>query len=464
MKNSPSTPQQFDAIVVGTGQAGPMIATHLASQGQRVALIERDKFGGTCLNEGCRPTKALRASARAAFVARNSAVHGVTADAVRFDIRQAMARMRNMIDRWREGFEGSLRANKGLEIVLGHARFTGTDDGVHRLVVGDRALASKHVVLNVGGRARIPDIPGLDTIEPLTNESILRLQEVPDHLIVVGGSYIGLEFAQIFRRFGSRVTVIEASPHVIAQEDEDVSQEIERFLTDEGIDVYTSAPVARVGQVDGGIEVSLQDGTSRVGSHLLVATGRVPNTDRLDLDRVGLAPDRRGFLRTDGTFHTEVDGIVAVGDINGRGAFTHTAYQDGEIYVDHLQGGRRTADGRVPTYALFTDPPLGRVGMNDRGARESGRKVLRSVYPMAKLTKGVLDGETNGLIKLLVDAESEQILGATCLGLHGDEIVQIVGALIHAGASYRVLETMLPIHPTVSEFYPTLVKQLRPLD
>ena len=462
MTSTPSA-EPFDTIVIGSGQAGPSVAVHLANKGQTVALVERDKLGGTCLNVGCRPTKALRASARAAYVAQNSTAHGVTIRGFEFDIRQAMARMTAMIDGWRDQYEAILAGTDGVEIVRGHARFSGTSQGQHQVAVGERVLASSHVVINVGTRARIPEIPGLDEIDVLTNESILALQSVPPHLVVLGGSYIGLEFAQIFRRFGSRVTVIEASARVAANEDPDVSQEIERFLAAEGIDIHTNARLEKIRKTESGLEATLTDGAPITASHLLLAVGRVPNTDQLSLDTIGLTTDPRGLVATNGTFQTSVAGVVALGDINGRGAFTHTAYQDGEIYIGHLEGRTRTADGRIQTYALFTDPPLGRVGLNESQARALGRRVLVASIPVAQLTKGVLDGETHGLIKVLVDADSEQFLGATCLGLFGDEVVQIVGALMHAGARYRVLQDALPIHPTVAEFFATILKRLTPL-
>ncbi|MEL6188358.1 MAG: FAD-dependent oxidoreductase, partial [Myxococcota bacterium] len=333
-----------------------------------------------------------------------------------------------------------------------------------RLQVDERQIRSRHVVLDVGARARIPSIPGLDSVPYLTNESVLALDTLPEHLVILGGSYISLEIGQIFRRFGSRVTVIEGGPRLAGREDAPVSDEIRSFLEEEGVEVWVESQVGlAAASARGGVELTLQDRTVLEGSHLLLAVGRVPNTDKLGLETIGLRTNARGFIETDGQFRTQVPGIVALGDVNGRGAFTHTAYQDGEIYIDALKGGTRSADDRISTYAMFTDPPLGRVGMTTREARASGRTVLKASYAMDAVTKAALDGERRGRIEVLVDADSHQILGATCLGLFGDEIVQIVSALMHAGAPYSVLQHMLPIHPTVAEFFPTILDGLAPL-
>lgn len=452
-----------DAIVIGAGQAGPGVARHLATQGQRVALIEEDKVGGTCLNVGCRPTKALRASARVAHLARRSSSYGIGTGDVTVDLAAAMARKDEMIGRWRGGYEQMLKSTDNLELVEGHGAFVGTHDGVHEVAVGSRVLSSRHVILDVGTRPRVPDIEGLADTPYLTNASILELDAVPERLVVLGGSYIGLEFAQMFARFGSRVVVLEHGPRIAAREDEDISAALTGILRAEGIEVVTDADVTAARGSAGALEVVCADGSSVQGTHLLVAVGRVPNTDRLGLESIGLRPNGRGILETDGVYRTAVPGVVALGDINGRGAFTHTAYADYEIYVDHLEGGSRSADDRIPTYAMFTDPPLGRVGMSEGEARKSGRKVLRATYAMKDLTKAVLDGETEGLIKILVDAETDRLLGAACLGLFGDEIVQVISALMHADAPCRVLARMLPVHPTVAEFFPTILGRLEPL-
>jgi pyruvate/2-oxoglutarate dehydrogenase complex dihydrolipoamide dehydrogenase (E3) component len=456
---------QFDAIVIGAGQAGPGIARHLVSEGRRVALVEADKVGGTCLNRGCRPTKALRASARIAHLVRTAGRHGVHTGDVTVDFAAVMARKDALIDGWVAGLTDSLGHTDGLTVVPGEARFTGRSASGFTVAVADRSLVAADVFLNVGTRATEPPIPGLDDVPWLDNDRVLHLDQLPDRLVILGGSYIGLEIGQMFARFGSAVTIIERGPRVAAREDPQISAEIGRFLIAEGVDLRTSTKVERIESLGGtGVRVHVANGDPIAGSHLLVAVGRTPNTDRLDLDRVGLRTDDRGMVPTDGVFRTAVEGIWALGDINGRGAFTHTSYQDYEILLDHLRGGHRTADGRVPAYAMFTDPPLGRVGMNEREARAAGRRVSRATIPMSDVTRAALDGETAGCISLLVDTETERILGASVLGLSGDEIVQIVGALMYADAPYHVLAENLPIHPTVAEFYPTLLGRLEPLD
>jgi pyruvate/2-oxoglutarate dehydrogenase complex dihydrolipoamide dehydrogenase (E3) component len=405
----------------------------------------------------------LRASARVAHLARTASRHGVSSGPVTVDFAAVMARKDTLIDGWRVGMEQSFEHMEGVTLLSGEARFTGRVEGGFSIGVAGRTVVGSEVYLNVGTRATMPPIPGLDDVPWLDNDRVLHLRELPDHLVILGGSYIGLELGQIFARLGSTVTIIERGDRVASREDPDISDEIERFLSAEGVRLRTATTVERIEARADGVRVHVNGGASIDGSHLLVAIGRTPNTDRLDLDRVGLVADERGYVRTDGVFRTEVAGIWALGDINGRGAFTHTSYQDYEILVDHLSGGQRSADTRIPTYAMFTDPPLGRVGMSAREARDSGRRVRQAVLPMSAVTRAALDGETDGLIKLLVDADTERFLGASVLGITGDEIVQIVSALMHADASYRVLADMLPIHPTVAEFYPTVLSGLEDL-
>ncbi len=454
----------FDAIVIGAGQAGPGIAFQLAAAGRKVALVEADKVGGTCLNRGCRPTKALRASARVAHLARTAWRHGVLTGEVTVDFAAVMARKDVLIDGWANGQAESLGHTDGLTLLYGEASFVGRTGSGFEIAVGDRSLTADQVFLNVGTRATKPSIPGLDNVSWLDNDRVLHLDELPTHLVILGGSYIGLEIGQLFARFGSAVTVIEAGERVASREDPQISAEIARFLTAEGIELCTSTKVERIESTSIGVRLHTAGGGTIEGSHLLVAIGRTPNTDSLDLDRVGLSTDERGYVRTDGVFRTAVEGIWALGDINARGAFTHTSYQDYEILADHLSGGNRTADGRIPTYAMFTDPPLGRVGMTESEARASGRKVSKATLSMSAVTRAALDSETDGLISILVDDESERFLGASVLGITGDEIVQIISALMHADASYRVLAEMLPIHPTVAEFFPTILGRLAALD
>ena len=457
-------PLAFDAIVIGAGQSGPGVARHLVGSGRQVALIEADKVGGTCLNRGCRPTKALRASARVAHLARTAGRHGVRTGEVTVDFAAVMARKDALIDGWVDGFADTLEHTDGLSLLHGAARFTGRVDGGFAVDVGDRSLVAGEVFLNVGTRATKPPIPGIDDVPWLDNDRVLHLRDAPRHLVVLGGSYVGLELGQLFARLGSQVTIVERGERIAGREDPGISSEIARVFAAEGVTVCTSTAAERIEPDGDGVRVHVNGGDPIDGSHLLVAVGRTPNTDTLDLDRVDLVPDDRGFLPTDGVFRTAVDGIWALGDINRRGAFTHTSYQDYEILVDHLDGGPRTADGRIPTYAVFTDPPLGRVGMSEREARASGRPVSRASIRMADVTRAELDGETDGLITLLVDTETERFLGASVLGITGDEIVQIVGALMHADAPYHVLAEMLPIHPTVAEFSPTILGTLAPLD
>jgi pyruvate/2-oxoglutarate dehydrogenase complex dihydrolipoamide dehydrogenase (E3) component len=455
--------ERFDAIVIGAGQAAPGIADYLTSRGERVAVVEQDKVGGTCLNRGCRPTKAMRASARVAHIARTAGAHGVSTGHIDVDFAAVVARKDRLIDGWVDSSTKSLEDTDGLSLVHGQARFTGSADGDHLISVADRSLAAPKIFLNVGTRATEPPIPGLADVPWLDNDRILHLDTLPEHLVVIGGSYIALEFGQMFRRFGSAVTILERGPHIAGREDDDIAAEITRFLDAEGVTIRTDVTIERVEATDGGVRVHTDAAAAIDGSHLLLAAGRTPNTDLLDLGAVGLAADGQGMIATGGTFRTAVDGIWALGDINGRGAFTHTSYQDYEILVDSLAGGSRTADGRIPTYAMFTDPPLGRVGMSEREARQSGRRVLMATFPMSEHTRAMLEGETAGLIKLLVDADSDRFLGAATLGIAGDEIIQVVSAVMHADAPCRVLAEMLPIHPTVAEFFPTILGRLAAL-
>jgi pyruvate/2-oxoglutarate dehydrogenase complex dihydrolipoamide dehydrogenase (E3) component len=454
----------FDAVVIGAGQAGPGIAYHRAAAGQKVAIVEADKVGGTCLNRGCRPTKALRASARVAHLARTAARHGVLTGEVTVDFAAVIARKDALIEGWVDAQAQSLGHTDGMTLLYGEARFIGRSGSAFEIAVGDRSVTAAQVFLNVGTRAAKPSIPGIDDVAWLDNDRVLHLDELPSHLVILGGSYIGLELGQLFRRFGSAVTVIEAGERIASREDPEISAEIARFLTAEGTDVRTSTKVERVESTSAGVRLHTVGGGTIDGSHLLIAIGRTPNTDRLDLDRIGLTTDERGYVHTDGVFRTAVDGVWALGDINARGAFTHTSYQDYEILADHLNGGNRTADGRIATYAMFTDPPLGRVGMTESEARASGRNVSKASLPMSAVTRAALDGETDGLISILVDQDSQRFLGASVLGITGDEIVQIISALMHAEAPYHVLADMLPIHPTVAEFYPTILGRLAPLE
>ena len=457
-----------DAIIIGSGQAGPFLAVRLAQAGQRVALIEREHIGGTCVNDGCTPTKTLVASARVAHVARHAADHGVVVGGpVGVDMRAVMARKNRVVAQSVEGLTTWLQGTAGLELVRGHARFVGPQ----AVEVAGRVLTAPQVFVNVGGRPVLPDWPGLDRVPVLTNTSMMTLDVLPEHLVIVGGSYIGLEFAQMYRRFGARVTVLEHGDRLIAREDPEVSREVQAILEREGVAFrfeVRDAWVASEGEGErAGARLSCTAGGVAhevVGSHLLVAVGRRPNTDDLGLAAAGIATDARGFITVDDELRTSVPGVWALGDVNGRGAFTHTAYNDHEIVAANLlDGGRRRISDRIPTYALFIDPPLGRVGMTETEVRASGRPALVGVMPMTRVGRARERGETQGFMKVLVDAETERILGAALLGIEGDEVVHSLLDAMAGGLSYRVIQRAVHIHPTVSELIPTLLGQLVPL-
>ena len=453
----------FDAIIIGAGQAGPALAGRLTGAGMDVALVERKLFGGTCVNTGCMPTKTLVASAYAAHLARRGADYGVVLGGpVSIDMRRVKARADTVVANARASVEKRLRSMRGCTVIEGHARF----DGPNRVRVGDRMLTAPRIFINVGGRAYVPPLPGIRTVAHLTNVSMLALDRVPEHLVVIGGSYVGLEFAQMYRRFGADVTVVEKMPRLVAREDEDVSNAIKDILAREGITVRTAAECISVGSHQRGVEVGVDctDGAPRViGSHLLLAVGRRPNTDDLGLDTTGVALDARGYITVDESLAASVPGIWALGDCNGRGAFTHTAYNDFEIVAANLLDGeeRRVSD-RVPAYALYIDPPLGRVGVTEREARMSARPLLIGSRPMSRVGRAIEKDETEGFMKVVVDADTRRILGAAILGTGGDEAIHGVLDIINAGVPYDRLERAVPIHPTVSELIPTMLSEMRP--
>jgi pyruvate/2-oxoglutarate dehydrogenase complex dihydrolipoamide dehydrogenase (E3) component len=456
--------QFFDAIVIGAGQAGPSLAGRLTAAGMKVALVERKLFGGTCVNTGCMPTKTLVASAYAAHLARRSAEYGVAIESpIKIDMKRVKARADTVSTNARTNVEKWLRGMRDLTVIEGHARFEGPD--VVR--VGESLLKAPRIFINVGGRASVPDMPGVGTVDYLTNTSILKLDTIPRHLVVVGGSYVGLEFAQMYRRFGAEVTVVEKAPRLITREDEDVSEAVQEFLTDEGIAVRTSATCIGFKPHPDGVAVDV-DCTSGepvvVGSHVLLAVGRRPNTDDLGLDKAGVAADALGYIVVDDGLTTTVPGIWALGDCNGRGAFTHTAYNDYEIVAANLlDGGNRRVSGRIPAYALYVDPPLGRVGLSETEATRTGRKLLVSKRPMTRVGRAIEKGETKGFMKVVADAETKQILGAAIVGTGGDEAIHGILDMMNAGATYPVLQWAVPIHPTVSELIPTVLGELKPL-
>ena len=453
----------FDAIIIGTGQAGPSLAFRLAGAGMKVAVVERHLVGGTCVNTGCMPTKALVACAEVAHKARRAAEFGVTIGGeVSVDMRAVRARKEVVASTARKNVEKWLRGMDRCTVYHEHARF----ESPHTLRLGDTVIGAERIFINVGGRALVPDMPGIDRVPYLTNTSILELDVLPRHLVVIGGSYIGLEFAQMYRRFGSEVTVIEKGPRLIQREDEDVSAAIRAILEAEGIHVRTGAECIRFeprGQ-EVAVGVDCTAGAPEiVGSHVLLAVGRRPNTDDLALDKAGVARDERGYIVVDDGLQTSVPGIWALGDCNGRGAFTHTSYNDFEIVAANLlDGGTRKVSDRIPCYGLFIDPPLGRAGLTESAARASGRKIRVGMRPMTRVGRAVEKNETQGFMKVVVDAESNAILGASILGVGGDEAVHGILDIMNARAPYTVLQQAVHIHPTVSELIPTMLGELRP--
>ncbi|OMC04627.1 FAD-containing oxidoreductase [Mycolicibacterium fortuitum] len=454
--------QSFDAIVIGAGQAGPPLAGRLTAAGQTVAVIERKLVGGTCVNYGCIPTKTLVASAHAAHLARRGADFGVGTGEIDIDMAKVKARKDEVMLADRHGVEGWLQGMDGATLIRGHARFVDP----HTVDVDGQLLRADRFFLNVGGRAVIPEFPGLDGIDYLTNVGILDLDELPGHLVIVGGSYIALEFAQMYRRFGARVTVIEKGPRLTSREDEDVSATIAEILRAEGIEVVLNATDIRFTKQDSGFEVTPRDGADPiVGTHLLLAVGRMPNTDDLGLENAGVDVDRRGYIVVDDQLRTTAQHIWAMGDCNGKGAFTHTSYNDFEIVAANLldDDPRRVSD-RVTTYALYIDPPLGRAGMTADQVRKSGRKALVGKRPMTRVGRAVEKGETQGFMKVVVDAETEEILGVAILGVGGDEVVHSVLDIMTAKLPYTAISRTMHIHPTVSELVPTMLQELKPLD
>lgn len=454
----------YDVIVIGAGQAGTGLAAAFAADGERAALIEADKPGGTCLNYGCRPTKALRASARVAHMARRAAEYGVQTGEVRVDFAAVMARKDEITGGMQDGLQQYVDGLEGVDFYNAYGRFEGRENGRYQVRAGDDLLTADRVYINTGARPAVPPISGLQDLPYMTNNELLALRELPKHLVIIGGGYIGLEFGQLFRRFGSEVTIIEGGPQVAGQEDEDVAAAVVEILEDEGVQILTGRAVRSVAGMAGELRVTLEDGRVVQGSHLLIATGRKPNSDKLNLGSIGLETDKRGYIPVNERLETVLPHIWALGDINGRGAFTHTAYQDYEIVLANHNGGRRSADERIMAYGVFIDPPLGRVGMTEKAARESGRRVLKSVWQMSRVSRARLDSETQGLIKVLVDADTEEFLGAAVLGMQGDDIIQIISNFMYTGASYKVMRDALPVHPTVAEFFPTILRNLKPLD
>ncbi|GAC1396300.1 MAG: FAD-containing oxidoreductase [Mycobacterium sp.] len=454
--------EKYDAIIVGAGQAGPSLAGRLTEAGHTVAIIERKLVGGTCINNGCIPTKTLVASAHAAQLARRGSEYGVGTGEINVDMAKVKARKDKIMLDDRHGVESWLEGMAGCTLIRGHARF----EGPHTMAVDGRVLEADRIFLNVGGRAVAPDMPGLSDVGYMTNVGILELATVLEHLVIIGGSYIALEFAQMYRRFGARITVIEKGPRLTSREDEDVSAAIKDILEAEGIDVVVNATAIRFTKLDSGFQVIPTDGAVPIsGSHLLMAVGRRPNTDDLGLDKAGVDTDERGYIVVDDALQTNVEHIWAMGDCNGRGAFTHTSYNDFEIVAANLlDDDPRRASDRVPTYALYIDPPLGRAGMTVDEVRKSGRKALLGKRPMTRVGRAVEKGETQGFMKVVVDADTEEILGAAILGVGGDEVIHSILDIMSAKKQYTTIARTMHIHPTVSELVPTMLQEMTPLE
>lgn len=455
--------ERFDAIVVGAGQAGPALAARLGSEGLKTAIIERKLLGGTCVNVGCIPTKTLVASARAVHMARRGGEYGFTAGDIRVDMKAVKARKDGVVKHSSDGVTNWVGGMKNVTLIRGHARFTAP----RTLDVDGRALRADRIFLNVGGRALVPNTPGIKDVPFLTNSSVMEFDRVPEHLVIIGGSYIGLEFAQIYRRFGSKVTVVEKFDNLLPREDDDIATEIRAILEREGVVIRTGAECMALSKKGERIVVGLQcKGGEPIaeGSHLLLAVGRLPNTRDLGLEEAGIAADARGYVAVDDQCRTSAEGVWCMGDANGKGAFTHTSWNDYEIVAANLfDNDPRKISDRIPCYALFIDPPLGRVGMNLTQAKQSGRKLLAGKMLMTRVGRAREAGETQGFMKVLVDAETKELLGAAILGLNGDEIVHSLLDVMYAKQPYTTIQRAVHIHPTVTELIPTLLGSLKPL-
>ena len=455
----------YDAVIIGAGQAGPPLAVRLAGAGRKVAIVERNQFGGTCVNTGCIPTKTLIASARVAHLARRAMEYGVgIGSSVTVDMKRVKERKDAIVRNSNEGLEKWLRGTERLAVYKGHARF----EGARQVRVADQLIEADQIFINVGARANVPALPGLDQVRYLNNSSVMDVDYLPEHLIIVGGSYVGLEFAQMFRRFGSEVTVVEMGPRLIHREDEDVSEAIREILENESIHIRLDAECIALQNQDDKVVVDLDCSTGEknvIGSHLLLAVGHTPNTDDLGLEKAGVAIDQRGYVQVDDQLRTNVAGIYALGECNGRGAFTHTSYNDYEIVAANLlNGDRRRVTDRIDAYALYTDPPLGRAGMTEAQVRKSGRKALLATRPMTRVGRAVEKGETQGFMKILVDADTNEILGASLLGIECDEVIHSILDVMYARAPYTVIQRAVHIHPTITELIPTMLGDLKPLD
>jgi pyruvate/2-oxoglutarate dehydrogenase complex dihydrolipoamide dehydrogenase (E3) component len=457
---------KYDAIIIGSGQAGNPLSTRLADRGWRVVLIEECDLGGTCINTGCTPTKTMVASAQVAHYARHAAEWGVRAADVRVDLPSVIARKDRVVGQLRSGLERKIPDHPNVRLVRGHARFVAP----HRVRVNDdEELAADRIFIDTGARPDIPALAGLDRVPYLTNASLLDLRDLPDHLIVLGGGYVGVEFGQMFRRFGSAVTIVHHGRHILSREDPDVAAELQRVLVGEGIRLVLHSRPARV-DTGGGrvvVEVDGPNGPQVVadGSHLLVAVGRRPNTDGLGLDRAGIGTDPEGFIRVNARLETSVPGVWALGDVNGGPAFTHISYNDYQIvYANLVEGKSLSTAGRVVPYAVFADPELGRVGLTEQEARAAGRKLKIGTVPTANVARAIERGETAGLMKVVIDADSDRVLGAAVLASNGGELVHVFTTLMLAGAPYTLLKGAIYVHPTMAEGLWSLFESVRPAD
>lgn len=455
---------RFDAIVIGSGQAGNPLSHRLADHGWKVALIEKEHLGGTCINTGCTPTKTMVACAQVAHYARQAARWGVRAGEVSVDLSRIVALKDRIVQQFRSGQQRQVDRRPNLHLYRGQARFLGP----RRLQVGDDVLEGERIFINTGTRPNIPRIEGLEGVNYLTNASLMELTELPEHLLVLGGGYIGLEFGQMFRRFGSRVTVVHHGDRILPREDADVTAELQKALETEGIRFLLQADTTAAQKKDGQVLLTLKtpQGTETLaGSHLLVATGRAPNTDALGLEAAGVETAKGGFIKVNSRLETNVPGVWALGDVKGGPAFTHISYNDFQIvYANLLEGKNLTTENRYVPYCVFTDPQLGRVGLSEREARAAGRKLKIGKIPMTYVARAIERDETAGLMKLVVDAQTDRILGATILATEGGELIQTLGVVMLAGAPYTLLKGAVYIHPTLAEGFFSLMEDVKPVD
>ena len=456
--------RSFNHIILGTGQATGTLLGGLLPTKETIAIVEKSAIGGTCVNNGCTPTKALVASARVAHVVKKAHEYGVHAGAYSINFREVMDRMNAVRLGSRNGLENWITSEEHITLYRGRGYFE--EEKVIR--VGDELITAENIYINVGTRPRIPDIPGLDSIQWLDNASVLELEDIPEHLIIVGGGYIGLEFSQIFGRLGAKVSVLVRDQHVIKKEDVDVSVCIQEILEGEDINIESNTRLLSC-KPDGDKGILLeveQNGHVRAisGSHLLFAIGRIPNSDTINYEAAGIVADKRGYLKVDEYCRTNVDGVFALGDVNGCGGFTHTAVYDAEIVLDYHKGGPRKLSDRIPVYALFCDPPLGRVGLSEKEALKQGYKVLKATKDMATISRAKEMGETQGFAKLLVDAETDLILGASILGPGADEIINMFAAYMYSGQPCKEYRKSMLLHPTISELMPWVLDSLAPIN